>query len=202
MTIAKAQEKHRQAVHEKFCERHPEIARHERALRKANIAARRDYGHKRNGTPETHQKAAAVKQGALARLFQAGSISVDQLAWAAEIRRVHERITSDVRVGCMSLESRVDTNRHFDGTFFEKLGLVRAELAYTAWRRALTHPGAVLAMVVDDEACLSVARRHAMGTRKARQLLVAALDDWPRRNKDARDAVDEADLLAAQAGLL
>mgnify|MGYP006186616665 CR=1 FL=1 len=41
-----------------------------------------------------------------------------------------DRIGADVAIGTVSLETRVDGGRHGDGSFFEKLGAVRSEVAY------------------------------------------------------------------------
>ena len=198
----KARSEHRRKVGEDFRRRHPEKAAQERALRNANRAAQRDFGHKVHGTPETHHKASFTCQGALARLFQNGHLSADQLAWAVEIARIHERIGRDVSVGSVSLEARVDQSRSFGGTFFEKLGLVRAEVAYSQWRAWLPRPAPVLALIVEDRALSAVAKRWRMRDTTARRMLEDALDAWPGFNMDACDAVNEGDLLAMQAGLL
>lgn len=198
---AKREERH-SASHRAWCKRHPEKAREERALRQAQAALQRDFGHKVNGTPETHRHAAAVRQGALARLYAAGSISIDELAWALEIRVTHERITGGVAIGTMSLETRVDQNRSGDGTFFERLGAVRAEVAYGRWRADLPAAAPVLAMIVDDQACSVVGRRFRRSTRTLRKWLTEALDAWPDYYSEACDEVDEPTLLAAHAAIL
>lgn len=195
-------DEHRRKVHADYVSRHPARAREERALRVAQARLQKDWGHKRAGTPETHAKAVSVQQGALARLFMAGSISVDQLAWSAEIQRVHARIGADVAIGTVSYETRVDQGRHGDGTFFEKLGAVRAEVAYSLWRAWLPAPGLVLAMIVEDLHCGAAGKRFHKDTRTVRKLLVDALDAWPHFQSDACDQVDEATLLAAQAAIL
>ena len=188
-------------IGEKFRARHPDIARQERGFRKAQAAAQRDYGHKVHGTVETHQKAAAVHQGTLARMFAAGHLSIDQLASSQSIRSVAERIGRDVAIGTCSLETRVDCGRTIGGQFFEKLGAVRAEIAYGRWRRALRKPAPVLAMIVDDVAVETAATLFRMRRTTARALLVDALDAWPDYVGEACREVEEADLLAMQAGL-
>lgn len=198
----KARSEHRRKVGEDYRLRHPEKAAEERALRQANKAARRDFGHKVHGTPETHHKASFTRQGALARLFINGHLSADQLAWAVEIQRIHERIGRDVCVGSVSLEARVDQSRSFGGTFYEKLGIVRAEVAYSKWRAWLARPAPVLALIVEDTALSSVARRWRMRDTTCKGMLEDALDAWPGFNKDACDEVSEGHLLAMQAGLL
>jgi len=199
--LAKARTARREAADARYRKRHPGRAREERFLRKAQATLQRDYGHKVNGTPETHRHAASVQQGALARLFMAGSLSADQLAWSAEIRAVHERIAGDVAIGTVSLETRVDQSRHGDGAFFERLGAVRAEVAYSGWRASLKKPGPVLAMIVDDVATRLAERQFGLRNGSARRLLIDALDRWPSWQRDACDRVDEAALTAAHARL-
>lgn len=186
--------------------RHPARAREERGFRLDAADRRRDHAQRDRlqdaGTPETRQKARRTQQGAIARLVRAGHLTADQLGWACEIRAVSERIGADVGIGTVSLETRVDCGRKGDGSFFERLGAVRAEVAFAAWRdwlgqRALP----VLAVTVFDEACRPAARRYGMRDTRLRELLSAALDAWPGFYRDARDQVSEADLLAAHAGL-
>ena len=198
--LAKARATRRSEIDRKYRERHPVRAREERDLRKAN-ARLLDCGNYREATPETLQKA-RIDDGSLARLCRSGSIDADQLAWACEIRMVHDRIAGDVRIGTASLEGRVDQSRHGDGTFFEKLGAVRADVAYTRWRGELAHAAPVLAMIVDDEACTVVGQRFHRSTVTLRKWLTEALDCWPDCHRDACDQVDEATLLAAQAAIL
>ncbi|WP_375290897.1 hypothetical protein [Qipengyuania sp.] len=184
---------------------HPERAASERSLRRERRD--RDKAHRnRNkqfdrGTPETAQKAGRVRQGALARLYQAGHLSADQLASSQEIRQIAEMLTRDVHIGTTSVETRVDNGGRGSGAFFEKLGTVRAEIAYTRWRAELSHPGPVLAMIVQDEACRNVARRSGMRDATARKLLSEALDAWPGIMGLTCKTVGPADLLAMQAGL-
>lgn len=195
-----AARQHRQS-HESWAKRHPELARQERALRKRNAAIQRDFAHKAHGTSETHAKAAGLRQGALARLYEGGAIDIEQLAWSQQIRSVGERIAGDVAIGTVSLETRVDESRAIGGAFFESLRAVRAEVAYSGWRRAIERPGLVLAIILEDIAVSVAARRFRMRTATAKSLLIAGLDAWPGFMADARRDIDEADLLAAQAGL-
>jgi hypothetical protein len=116
--------------------RHPELAASERALRKGRAELLDNWKHKNEGTPETHEHASRRNQGALARLYQSGAIDAEQLAAAVEIALVHERIGSDVAVKTASLETRVDVTRIGDGGFYERLGQVRREMAYTRGDRS------------------------------------------------------------------
>jgi hypothetical protein len=158
--------------------------------------------HEAHGTPETLLKAGRVQQGALARLFMNGHLSIDQLAWAQEIRVVAERIGRDVAIGSLSLETRVDNGRDLTARAFESLGRVRAEVAYGRWRAGLArsrHGAApVLAMIVEDRACRAVARAFRMRDVAARRLLVDALDAWPGCYSDAADRVSADDLAAVE----
>jgi hypothetical protein len=211
--LAKRAEQRSTRTHQAWATRHPELARQERSFRlqQAQLDTERDYC--RPGTPETLAKA-SISDGSLARLFLRGTINSDELAWAAEIRIVHDRIAGEVRIATASLETRVDQSRTGDGTFFEKLGAVRAEVAYTRWRawlgclnagRGVVRGGAaapVLAMIAGDEGVNQVAARFSCDKRTATRLLIEALDAWPGFQRDACDDVDEATLLAAQAAIL
>lgn len=194
-------EQRRHKINQDFARRHPDKAREERRLRQQQAALGPEWRHKREGTPETHDHAARTVQGALARLYVAGAIDADQLASADQIARVHAQIVRDVVPATMSLETRIDHGRSGEGAFFEALGRVRAELAYSEWRKALNRPAVVLAMIVEDLAVSTAARRFGMRTATAKLLLIDALDRWPREMAWARRVVDAADLAAAQAGL-
>lgn len=184
-----------------YAKRHPLRAREERKMRQAQKALTPDWRHKREGTPETHERASRTTQGALARLFMSGAIDANQLAWSAEIACVHAQIVRDVVPATVSLETRVDKSRSGDGAFFEALGRVRAEIAYTSWRSRLAKPGLVLAIVTEDLAISAAARQFGMRTATAKQLLIDALDLWPAEMDSARRSVDAAELAAAHAGL-
>lgn len=189
---------------------HPARAAEERAFRKER--AERERAHAKrdkladDATPETRAKAARVHQGSLARLYELGHLTIDQLAASQEIKQVAQRIGADVRIGTFSLETRVDQSRS-GGTFFEALGAVRAEVAYGTWRQ---RPGAavLLAMILEDlsltdAAKLLPSRAGEAGVRKAkaRGIVSGLLDAWSRDVGDACRSIDHADLAAMQAGL-
>lgn len=157
--------------------------------------------HEAHGTPETLIKAHYASQGSLARMFMRGHLSIDQLAWAEEIRRVAEIIARDVAIGSISLETRVDNGFNGHRMAEESLGRVRAEVAYSRWRRQLRKPAPVLAMIIEDRGVRVVGRAFRMRDATARALLVDALDAWPDCYGWARDRVDEDDLVAAQRRL-
>lgn len=190
------------ARHQAWAKRHPRLAREERDLRKSNRQAREGYGHKVNGTPETHAKAATIRQGGLARLCTAGDIDADQLAAAVSIALVHARITADVTIGTVSYETRVDQSGAGSGMFFEKLGAVRAEVTYSLWRQRIAEPLVVLAMIVDDIGVTRAAAQFRMRNARAKKLLIDALDLWNTMNDQVRREIDHASLAAAQAGIL
>ncbi|ODU84508.1 MAG: hypothetical protein ABT10_02905 [Novosphingobium sp. SCN 63-17] len=193
----------RRRISAAYAECHPERAAEERALRKAHAAAQGKFGHKRNGTVETHAAAATMRQGALARLHRSGAISNDQLGWALEIQAEHERIDAEVTVRSASLETRVDLSVCPDAAFFESLGRVRRAIAYSRWRRqlpmvctgCLTGAQHVLAMVVDDLGITWAARRLRMSVRRTRKVLLDALDLWPSILEDVRGQVGDEDLV-------
>lgn len=185
-----------------WARRHPARAAAELALAEGNARAARDWGHKQAGTVQTHAHAAATRQGALLRLYQSGAIDIHQLGNAQEIAAIGTRIGAELGVRMVSLETRVDGGRHGSDMFWESLGRVRAEWAYGRWRARLPRPGVVLAIVIDDMGLAAVARRFSMRKTRARAYLIEALDLWPDAIRAARDEIYEADVLAAQAGLL
>lgn len=191
-----------QTVHEGWTKRNPARAKEERAFRKYNHQVQKDFKHKVHGTPETHAKASRVRQGALARLYEAGAIDAHQLAAAVSIAIVHARITSDVTIGTVSYETRVDTSQHLGGKCFERLGAVRAEYAYSRWRQAIADPAVVLALVVDDIGINGAARQYGMRKERAKDLLIRALDLWNVFNEAECRDIDPASLAAAHAGIL
>jgi len=201
-----AQDAHRRKVDGDYRARHPARAAEESGFRKARRARVRSRSASDpsldQGTPETAQKARVVQQGALARMFELGHLSAHELAYSQEIRQVAEKLAQDVMVGSFSMETRVDQSRSGTGPFFESLGAVRAEVAYTSWRGAIQEPKLVLAMIVEDVSWRTAAARFHLGPARAKKLLLDALGAWPLHYREARETIDEADLLAAQAGIL
>lgn len=204
--LARAAEE-RNGQRSSWARRHPARAAEERRLR----LERRDLIERcpatSAATPETREHARRKRQGALARLYASGAISIDQLGAALEIAAVVERIGCDVTVRTVSLETRVDQSMRGDASFFEALGQVRREVAYGNWRRTLPEicqgipVAAVLELIVEDVGVTIVAQQYRMHVRRARKMLSDALDAWPGHLWSAVREVDEATLLAAQAGL-
>lgn len=182
-----------------WARRHPGKAAAERALRKANLRRKDAWDHKLEGTAETHDHAAR-QEGALHRLYRTGAIDAEQLQSAADIAAVAERIAADVTVKTASLETRIDAGQRGDGTFHERLAMVRREMAYTRWRADLPQPAPVLDMLTGEPVGFTiVARRYGMHHRKAKRLLIDALDRWPAVLGETYKLVDHEALNAAHA---
>ncbi|MDC7809957.1 hypothetical protein CA223_05395 [Sphingomonas koreensis] len=165
------------------------------------VAQREAYGH-RAGTPETHERAAATRQGALARLHKSGAIDAMQLASAEQIAVIAERIGAGLSLRTMSMETRVDRTPMFDTRIRESLGAVRAEMAYSRWRGALgVFCAPVLEMIVEDRGVTIVAKRYGFHVRRGRTMLIDALDMWGRMFAEACRMVDDRDLAIAHARL-
>ena len=123
--------------------RHPALAAEEAALATAQRKAERDFGHKVHGTTETHARAARTRQGAIARLYERGHLSIDQLGAALELAAAAAAIATGLSIRTMSLETRVDTSPRAGGQFYEALGAVRREVTFGRWKAAmLAGPGA------------------------------------------------------------
>lgn len=136
------------------------------------------------GTPETHERIAQQREGALRRLYLSGAIDAEQLNSAVEIAAVSERIGADVGIRTASLETRIDNpGWRAEPVFVEGLTRVRHEVAYTRWRWLVSRMGplnAVLDMIVGEPIGFTVAaKRYGMHNRRAKRLLIDALDLWP-----------------------
>ncbi|KQO51396.1 hypothetical protein ASF14_07810 [Sphingomonas sp. Leaf257] len=156
----------------------------------------------KEATPETLRDVAHRPFGSLMRLYGTGDIDKDQLAAAEAIETVHRRVVGEVSIAVASIEARVDRSPRGDGAFYEALGAVRAEVAYTNWRAVLPHAAAVLDMIVNGVAFTVAAARYGMSHRRAKRLLIEALDAWPRYQAEACKEIDPATLAAAHAGIL
>ncbi|MEK9211370.1 hypothetical protein [Sphingomonas sp. 2378] len=156
----------------------------------------------KEATPETLRDVAHRTEGSLARLFSAGHIDKDQLAAAEAIYAAHRIVVGDVAIAIASIEARVDRSPRGPAMFYEALGAVQAEVAYTNWRASLPKPAAVLDMIVGGVAFTVAAARYGMAHRRAKTLLIEALDAWPRYRAQARKEIGPATLAAAHAGIL
>lgn len=182
---------------------HRKAAMNERRLRDARERAESDWSHKNEGTAQTHERAARMTQGPLARLYMAGDLTADQLAWAVEIGETAELIERDVAVRVVSYEPRIDCQASGRDVLVEGIHRVRCEWAYSHWRAELPHPTrAVLDMLVGEPVAFStIAQRYRIHKRKARRLLIAAIDRWPVWMEIAEEEIDAATVAAAHMGL-
>jgi hypothetical protein len=179
-----------------------QTAAQQRALRKARAELLDRWRHKNAGTAETHEAHRRRRPGAIARLHASGHLDDDELAWAEEIAAIAMQIMADATVRTCSLETRVDTCRHGDA-FFEALGAVWNEMAYSRWRVQIgPHAAVVLDIIVHDVGVARAAADRGMHVRRARKLLVEALHLWMRIHAVVRKEVTPADLAAAHAGIL
>jgi hypothetical protein len=145
------------------------------------------------GTPETMERAANTHEGAIAQLHANGTIDAEQLEWAAQIANVHRSIEADVSVKVASFEARIDQSVR-GGAVGERIHRVRMHHAYGIWRQMLPAPKAlVLDMIVGDAIGYTVAARlHRVHKRKAKRLLLEAIQRWPTCVAAAFSAIDQA----------
>lgn len=148
------------------------------AAKDATLALK--WAHKQ-GTPETLERLSTHHVDSLDQLERNGTINKEQREWAAQIANVHRSIEADVAVTVASLEARVDQSRSSLHLVGESIHRVRLHHAYTLWREALPMPKAlVLDMIVGDAVGYSVAaRRYRVHARKAKRMLIEAIDRWP-----------------------
>jgi hypothetical protein len=143
---------------------------------------RERWSHKTNGTAETHEHAAAQarREGSLARLVATGAIDAHQLAAADQIAEAYHSITAEVAVRTANLEPRSSGGGPHSASHAPIAAVIR-ERAYARWREAVPPHGAMLlAIIVDDMALTTAARDWRMSNRRARSILVSALDSWKR----------------------
>ena len=164
------------------------------------VQLREDWSHKANGTPETWHRAMNTHDGALAQLHRNGTIDNEQLEAAAEIANVYRSIEADVAVTVASLEARVDQSRSNSAMVGESVRRVRMHLAYGYWRDALPPPKQlVLDMIVGDAVGYTIAaKRYGIHNRRAKRLLIAALDHWPACVDRACKLYSAEDIAAAR----
>lgn len=194
-----AMAKRREASDAAWATRHPSLAATERAIGRANRKRIGTWDHKREGTPETHDHASRTHQGALAQLFMNGTITADQLEHSAQIANVHRSIASDVTVTVASLEARVD-NQGRGVMPAEGIMRVRMHRAYTIWRERIWAPKQmVIDMIVSEVGYTVAARSYGVHNRKARRLLLQAIDLWPNCVEQAFGEVDRDTVMLLNA---
>ncbi|WP_051272988.1 hypothetical protein [Sphingomonas phyllosphaerae] len=145
------------------------------------VRLREDWSHKQ-GTPETHAHAAAIAklEGSLGRLQRSGAIDAHQAAAAELIAAAHQQITADVAVRTAKLEPR-GSGGGANAASAERIAAVILERRYTEWRdRVGPFAAMMLAIIVDGMTLGAAARRWRMSDRRARALLVDALNQWGR----------------------
>lgn len=146
------------------------------------VLLRERWSHKTNGTAETHEHATvqARREGALARLVATGAIDAHQLAAADQIAEAYHSITAEVAVRTANLEPRSSGGGPHSASHAPIAAVIR-ERAYARWRDAVApHALMLLAIIVDDMALTTAARDWRLSNRRARSILVSALDSWKR----------------------
>lgn len=156
------------------------------------VKLRERWSHKTQGTVQTWNAAEGTHQGALAQLHKNGTINGEQLEWAAQIANVHRSIESDVAVKVASLEARIDQSGR-PPVIGERIHRVRMHRAYGFWRDMLPAPKSlVLDMIVGDTIGYTVAAtRYRVHKRKAKRLLLEAIQRWPLSVAHAFSVVDQ-----------
>lgn len=164
--------------------------------------SRREKFEHGQGTPETNAYKDTHHADSILQLERNGTLNKEQVEHVAEISNVHRSIESDVAIKVASFEARVDNSGAGANRAAEGINRVRMHLAYTIWREALPAPKqAILDMIVGDAVGYSVvARRYRMHARKARRLLLEAINRWPRCVDRAFEVVDRDAYGAMLAG--
>lgn len=143
---------------------------------------RERWSHKANGTAETHEHAAAQarREGSLARLVASGAIDAHQLAAADQIAEAYHSITAEVAVRTANLEPRSSGGGPHSASHAPIAAVIR-ERAYARWREAVApHGTMLLAIIIHDMALTTAAGDWRLSNRRARSILVSALDSWKR----------------------
>lgn len=138
------------------------------------------WSHKASGTAETHEQAARQRnrEGSLARLVRTGALDAHQLAAAEAIATAFASITADVAVRTAKLEPR-GSGGGPDAASAAPIAAVMRERAYQRWRENVgANAPMLLAIIVDDMALTTAAKRWRMSNRRARSVLAAGLNAW------------------------
>lgn len=154
--------------------------------------SRREQFEHGQGTPETNAYKDTHHADSILQLERNGTLNKEQVEHVAEISNVHRSIESDVAIKVASFEARVDNSGAGANRAAEGINRVRMHLAYTIWREALPAPKqAILDMIVGDAIGYSVAaKRYRMHARRAKRLLIEAIDRWPRCVDRAFEVID------------
>lgn len=147
---------------------------------------------------ETNTKAWTKRNrtsSALAVMHERGAITPAQFFAAEQIAMTAEAIERAVSVKGASLEARVDQSGSARDHSIERLAMVRREQTYTRWRLALPTPKRmVIDMVLSPRSLVATARVYRMPWRKARVLLVDALDRWIDIERRVAHEIDQEEL--------
>ena len=90
-----------------------------------------------------------------------------------------------------SWETRVDAGFRAELAGDEPRRRVAMAAAYTRWRAAVDPVAMLLDIIVDDWPYTLAAARHRVGERRAKALLMAALDAWWHHRRHANGLIDD-----------
>lgn len=131
---------------------------------------------------ETNTKAWTKRNRAsspIATMFERGGITPAQLSAADQIAKAAEIIQCAVGVKGASMEARVDHAGSARDVLVEHIANARLEQTYMRWRFKLPRPKRlVIDMVMEPCSLVETARLHNVPWRKARVMLIDALDRW------------------------
>jgi hypothetical protein len=130
----------------------------------------------------------------VARLYENGVITAEQLQAAVMIAQVAERIECTVAVKVGGMEPRVDNSGSMHDQLVETMHTVRCEIAYTKWRARLPTPKRmIIDMLVMTQPMARTARSFGMDWPRARNLVKKALDRWIDIFDKVSREIDEQD---------
>ncbi|MBB4152918.1 hypothetical protein GGQ80_000806 [Sphingomonas jinjuensis] len=143
------------------------------------VQLREEWGGGR-GTAQTvyHADRARKRAGSLARLHASGTVTSEQLIAALDIAETYEAICNHVGIKSSFAFDRVDCSfrPELAGDVLSA-GAIR-ELRYDEWRRSVERFALVVDIIVADVGLTIAARSHRVSDRRARVLLVDALELW------------------------
>ncbi len=174
-----------------------------KAVEEAESKAKRDRlvarWHHKAGTPETHQNIEIIpsrrRQHPLERMYQQGTITLEDLAASQQIQSVVETLSRAASIRLGSLEMRVDYSASARDVLVESLARIRLEVTYSLWRKALPQPaGLILQMICSTYSYVAAAKHYSVDFRTARKLLITSLRDWQSIWADTCKTLDREDV--------
>ncbi|MEG8023923.1 hypothetical protein QP162_04760 [Sphingomonas aurantiaca] len=146
------------------------------------VQLRERWSHKTNGTAETHEHAAAQARREGRSPASSEPVRSTRTSLPRRIRSPRRTIPSRPRLRCaLRTWSRAGSGGGPHSASHAPIAAVIRERAYARWREAVAPHGAMLlAIIVDDMALTTAARDWRLSNRRARSLLVSALDSWKR----------------------